>query len=205
MAVTRFARRMQRIRRAVFLLCPCTGLLCAPAVAPAAEPARIAARIASCEPCHGTPQRPPPPGLPSLAGQPREFLALQMFLLREGLRDVPQMAQMMDGLSDQDLLEIATHFARQPPLPRPGERDPQRYARGAALAKAMGCGSCHLGDYRGQQHVPRLANQREDYLAAAMKAYRDNRRTGLDTSMNSLLYRVPDADIEALAHYLAHR
>jgi cytochrome c553 len=36
-----------------------------------------------------------------------------------------------------------------------------------------------------------------------MKAYRDNKRTGTDTSMNAALYRVSDADIEALAHYLA--
>ena len=34
-----------------------------------------------------------------------------------------------------------------------------------------------------------LANQREDYLVAALKAYRDNKRTGSDTSMNAVLYR----------------
>ena len=69
----------------------------------------------------------------------------------------------------------------------------------------MGCGSCHLPDYRGQQQVPRLANQPEDYLVAAMKAYRDNKRTGTDTSMNAVLYRVSDSDIQALAHFLAHQ
>ena len=69
----------------------------------------------------------------------------------------------------------------------------------------MGCGSCHLPDYRGQRQVPRLANQREDYLVAAMKAYRDNKRAGTDTSMNAVLYRVRDGDIQALAHYLAHQ
>jgi cytochrome c553 len=38
-----------------------------------------------------------------------------------------------------------------------------------------------------------------------MKAYRDNQRTGADTSMNGILYRLPDGDIQALAHYLAHQ
>jgi hypothetical protein len=27
---------------------------------------------------------------------------------------------------------------------------------------------------------------------------------GADTSMNGILYQVPDSDIEAMAHYLAH-
>jgi cytochrome c553 len=38
-----------------------------------------------------------------------------------------------------------------------------------------------------------------------MKAYRDNKRVGTDTSMNGILYQVPDSDIQALAHYLAHQ
>jgi cytochrome c553 len=73
------------------------------------------------------------------------------------------------------------------------------------LAKGMACGSCHLGDYTGQRQVPRVASQREDYLAATLKAYRDNKRIGTDTSMNSILYQVPDTDIDALAHFLAYQ
>ena len=32
----------------------------------------------------------------------------------------------------------------------------------------------------------------------------DNRRTGSDTMMSSVLYGVSDADIKAMAHFLAH-
>ena len=144
--------------------------------------------------------------MPSLAGQQEQFLVLQIFLLREGLREVPQMAGMFNGLSDPDLTDMAAHFAGQaPPSSGNASRDPKLHTRGAGLSKAMGCGSCHLNDYRGQKQVPRIANQREDYLAATMKAYRDNQRTGADTSMNGILYRLPDGDIQALAHYLAHQ
>lgn len=62
-----------------------------------------------------------------------------------------------------------------------------------------------MGDYRGQQQVPRITNQREDYLAATLKAYRDNKRSGVDTSMNAVMYKVSDADVRALAHYLAQQ
>jgi cytochrome c553 len=128
-----------------------------------------------------------------------------MVLMREGLRDVPQMAGTLKDFSDRDLDDVAAYFAGQkPPRGEPG-KDPKRHASGAALAKGMACGSCHLGDYSGQRQVPRVAGQREDYLAATLKAYRDNKRVGTDTSMNGILYQVPDSDIEAMAHFLAHQ
>ena len=101
-----------------------------------------------------------------------------------------------------------------PPLPVPEDNalTPERVELGRRLffdkrlsrTQEIACGSCHLQDYRGQKQVPRLTNQREDYLVAAMKAYRDNKRTGADTSMNAVLYQVPDSEIQALAHYLAN-
>jgi cytochrome c553 len=198
------ARRISATCRAAAFL----GILFA-AGAGAGEPrgdaARGAARAAACESCHGSPQRLPLAGMPSLAGQQEEFLVLQMFLFREGLRDVPQMAGVLNGLSDPDLADIAAYFTRRTSLPHNASRDPTLYARGAALSQTMGCGSCHLKDYRGQRQVPRLTQQREDYLVATMKAYRDSQRTGPDTNMNGLLYQVRDSDIQALAHYLAHQ
>ena len=199
------ARRTSVIRRAVAL-----GFLYALAASAVyaqskADPARGAAKAAVCAACHGTPERPPLAGMPTLAGQQEQFLVLQMFLMREGLRDVPQMAGTLKDLSDRDLDDVAAYFARQKPPRGESGGNPKLRASGAALAKGMACGSCHLGDYSGQRQVPRLAGQREDYLAATMKAYRDNKRVGTDTSMNGILYQVPDGDIEALAHYLAHQ
>jgi cytochrome c553 len=53
--------------------------------------------------------------------------------------------------------------------------------------------------------MPRLAAQREEYLEQAMNGYRDYSRKGGDTLMAAALYGVSDADVKALAHYLAHR
>jgi cytochrome c553 len=162
-------------------------------------------KAAACAVCHGGLEQAPQPGTPLLAGQQHEFLVLQMFYLREGLRDAPAMAGLLAGFSDRDLEDVAAFYAQQQPMPAPAKADPTLQARGEELARRMGCGTCHFEDYRGQKHVPRIAGQREDYLGAAMKAYRDNKRTGTDTSMNAALYQVSDADIAALAHYLAHR
>jgi len=170
------------------------------------DPARGKAKAAACEACHGNQDRPSLPGTPWLAGQLEDFIATQMFLFREELRQAPPMAGVLKGFSDYDLVDVAAYFGRQKPVSGGGGKpDPKRHARGAELSKSMGCGTCHLQDFRGQKQIPRVANQREDYLAATMKAYRDNKRTGADTSMNGILYKVPDADIEALAHFLAHQ
>jgi cytochrome c553 len=180
----------------------CALALAAPAGA-AGDPARGAARAAACTSCHGTSERAPAPGLPSLAGQPEAFLVLQMFLIREGLREVPQMAGMLGGFSDRDLEDLAAHFARERPPREDAPRDPALYARGAELARRMNCGGCHGADYRGRAQRPRLAGQREDYLFSAMRAYRDHRRSGADPAMNDVVQGISDAELRALAHYLA--
>jgi len=169
------------------------------------DPARGKAKAAACESCHGAPERPSLAGMPSLAGQQEDFLSLQMFLFREGLREAPQMAGVLNGFTDFDLLDVAAYFGRQKPVRNSTHPEAKLHARGAVLSKSMGCGTCHFQDFRGQKQIPRISNQREDYLAATMRAYRDNKRTGADTSMNGILYKVPDGDIDALAHYLAHQ
>jgi cytochrome c553 len=72
----------------------------------------------------------------------------------------------------------------------------------AKLAVQKRCASCHLPSYAGQEQIPRLARQRIDYLAKTLMAYRDGSRSGIDTSMNDVMYRASDQDIRALAHYL---
>lgn len=193
------------VRRAVALVCAAyiAGVASAQTVSKG-DPARGASRAAPCAACHGTSDKPPLANMPTLSAQQQEFLVLQMFFLREGLRDVPQMKGTLTGVTDRELTDMAAYFASQKPMTLAGKPDSKRVARGAELAKSMGCGTCHLADYSGQRQVPRIVNQREDYLFLAMKDYRDNKRSGSDTSMNAVLYQVSDADIQALAHFLAH-
>lgn len=178
------------------------ALFAATGPATAADPALLE----RCGVCHGADGRSAMPGVPSLAGQPADFITLQMILFREGLRDVPPMTQFAEGLSDGTIEALAGHFSRLPPAPAVDRapRDAALIAAGAALSAGMNCGVCHLPDYRGRAQIPRLAGQREEYLLAALRAYRDNARVGTDTNMNAVVYGVSDASLAALAHYLAH-
>jgi cytochrome c553 len=198
------ARRMKVIRRV--LVFAATSFVCANLsfAQSKADAARGAAKAEACVACHGSPKAAPPAGMPALGGQQPEFTVLQLILIREGLRDVPEMRGMLKGFSDPDLGDVAAYFAGQALPPQTTRCDPKLVARGAELAKARGCGSCHFGNFLGQNQIPRIANQREDYLVMSLKAYRDNKRSGIDTSMNNAMYQVSDDEIRALAHFLAH-
>ena len=63
--------------------------------------------------------------------------------------------------------------------------------------------TCHLPNYAGQQQMPRLAAQQEDYLAHSMREFRDNKVQGRDTMMNRVLRGFSDRDIADMAHYAA--
>ena len=169
------------------------------------DPARGAEKAKACAACHGTGEREPLAMTPWLSGQVDEVIVLQLVLIREGLREVPQMAGLLDKVTDPDFFDIAAYYARQTPAKSASKPDAEKRSRGAALAKQMGCDSCHMSDYSGQKQVPRIANQREDYLVATLKAYRDNKRVPPDTSMLGIMGGKSDADIEALAHFISHQ
>jgi cytochrome c553 len=165
--------------------------------APAQEP---------CAACHGPDGNSVTPGIPSIAGQPKLFIENQLVLMREELRPAPQMQPIVKGMKDAEISRLAEHFSKLPAKSmEEGASDAALMKRGAERAKALRCGVCHLADFSGQNQVPRLAGQREEYLRSEMRAYRDNKRKGGDTIMAAALYGVSDADIGALAHFLARR
>ncbi len=158
-----------------------------------------------CAACHGADGNSSTSGTPSIAGQPKLFLENQLVLFREELRKSEQMLPVVKGLKDAEIVKLAEHFSKLPARPvAVSPADKGLSVKGEALAKKLRCGICHLADFRGQNQIPRLAGQREEYLDAEMRAYRDNKRTGGDTIMAATLYGVKDDEIKALAHFLAH-
>jgi len=168
------------------------------------SPAFSQERLQLCAACHGPDGNAENPQVPSIAGQPKLFLENQLILFREEIRKSDHMLPVLKGLKDPEIIKLAEHFSKLPA--RSMETGPANAAlmkTGSERAKALRCGICHLADYRGQNQIPRLAGQREAYLEAEMRAYRDGKRTGGDTIMAAALYGVADADLRALAHYLS--
>ena len=93
--------------------------------------------------------------------------------------------------------------ATQTPQPASAPRPAAAVAQGERIAASRFCASCHQQDYAGQNEVPRIAGQREDYLLKALRDFRDGRRQGADGAMTEVLHGMQDEDLAALASYLS--
>ena len=155
---------------------PKRGLVIAAALVCLAAPARaqtIAERLAPCLACHGESGTSATPDVPSLGAQPAYFLLIQLFMFRERLRPIEPMTSMLKGVSDDDLRRMADALAKlPPPKPDASPADPERVTRAQELVAQHRCNFCHNGDYAGQENVPRIAGQREDYLSRRCAATR---------------------------------
>jgi cytochrome c553 len=160
-------------------------------------------RITLCSGCHGEDGNSKIENVPSLAGQPEFFMLNQLILMREGVRRIEAMAPFVKGLTDPEIEALAKHFAKLEPKASDEPVDPALVKRGAEIAAARRCASCHLPSLAGQDQMPRLAKQRIDYMTYAMKALRDDKRTGADTLMTATILGLSDGDLAALAHYAA--
>ena len=146
------------------------------------------------------------PLVPSIAGQPSFYLVAQLFLFREERRDNPLMTAAAKGLKDEDLQALADYFSKLPPPRAAGKGDSEKLKRGRAVLEKERCTSCHGAKLEGDNNVPRLANQREDYLLKALRDYKSGRRVGYGNAvMPETVSNLSDAELADLAHFLAYQ
>ena len=191
--------RVDRLARTLAGLATASSLLTTGVAHAQPQPATLAA----CAACHGPGGNSQIAQFPSLASQPKVFIENQLVLIREGLRDIPAMKDVMAGMKDEEIVALAKHFAAQPLVPKSAPVQPEKYRLGRETSRKMLCGTCHLADYAGQNQVPRLAGQNDEYLLLSMKEFRDNPGPGRDTIMAAALHGLNNADLANLAHYLA--
>ena len=164
----------------------------------------LAERAEPCLACHGEKGASETPEIPSLGGQPAPYLLIQIYLFREKQRVVEIMNEMTKGFTDDDVRNFSDLIAKLPPPPPSADAgDPARMAAGRALITAHRCNSCHGLDLAGRENIPRIANQREDYLDKTMREYKTNTRRGYDGVMAEVTTGVTEAQIADLAYYIA--
>jgi cytochrome c553 len=180
---------------------------------PSVRAEAIAERAAPCLACHGESGKSQTEGVPSLGGQPAPYLLIQLYMFRERQRAAPEkkddpmikvMTEMTRGFTDDDLRNFSDLIATLPaPEPPAVQGDATRMQSASALITQNRCNSCHGLDMAGRDNVPRIANQREDYLAKTLREYKSNARRGYDGSMAEVLAPVTDQHIADLAYYIA--
>jgi cytochrome c553 len=182
-------------------------LIAALALISAVSPLRaetIQERAAPCLACHGEKGQSETENTPSLGGQQAPYALIQLFMFREKLRVFEPMNEMAKAFTDDDLRTFSDFIATLPKPSLPADAgDPARMQRAQALIQQNRCNSCHTTDFSGRDNIPRIADQREDYLAKTMREYKDNSRHGYDGTMAEVLQPVTVEQIADLAYFLA--
>jgi cytochrome c553 len=199
-----FTRYLGGRRAAVAVLATVLPLLLAgPHTARAADAAAGMQKAQVCVACHGAGGSSVNPAVPSLAGQPAQFIATQLLMFREGNRKDAQMSAFANNLSNADLNNIAAYFAAQKLVPSAKTSDAVSTETGAHLARQFNCVQCHGPTLMGLQHMPRLAGQQYEYLKTQLRGFKASTRFDMDGQMTSAAQALSDAEIEILANYLA--
>ena len=171
------------------------------AVAAHAQPAPD--KLALCAACHGDKGVPLDKSVPVIAGQQEGYLYLELRDYKQGNRRNDLMQQVAGDLSKPDMKALAAYFAAQPWPDLQQKRAPaDAVHRAEVLAGSAACEGCHGSGFGGASVTPRTAGQGEDYLRGTMLAFRAGER-GNNPWMAALLKNYADADIDALAKYLA--
>ena len=191
---------MRCVLHAIFIVA-----LLAPTLAHAADVAAAKEKAEVCAGCHGENGISATENIPSLAGQPDQFIQWQMVFFRAGARKNEQMQPIAADISNDDVRNFGAYFSQLTPPNAPPDDNPDLSKKGAQAAVGRRCASCHTDNFAGTKGVARLAGQREEYLVKALHDYKTGVRSGGSmAAMADVAYPLSDEEITALAHYLAH-
>lgn len=179
--------------------------LCVLAAGPAAaaDPEALRQQVQTCGACHGANGNSPSPDVPSLAGQPKQFITTQLVMFREGRRLNPVMAALTADISNAQINALGSYYAALPAMATAAPQSEDQLKAGRARAEQLNCVQCHGAALQGQQHIPRLAGQQASYLRIQLQGFKAQTRFDMDGNMTSAAQAMTAADIELLAIYLA--
>lgn len=153
----------------------------------------------ACAGCHGEDGNSEIPGMPSLAGQPRNYLLAAIRAYKDGSRAHDEMQIFTAELSQAELETLARYYAALYPKRSDAEGPGDAFAGRTA---STACAGCHGED--GNTHdaaTPRLAGLDPVYLADAVRAYAAGTRN--HAVMQDLVTALDSTDIENLSAFYA--
>ena len=168
----------------------------------------------ACQACHGTDGAGTAPNYPNIGGQNERYLFRQLQMIQSEKRSAPLMAGQLNGMSEQDLRNIAAFYAAKSPNLAQAQGDDEQIAmarqlyRGGSIEKGVAaCTACHspTGAGNAPAGFPRISGQQVQYTVEQLTAYREGQRA-TDEEFGAMMRQVAanlnDTEIAALADYL---
>lgn len=183
---------------------------------------------AVCAACHGLNGVSVAPAQPNLGGQNIKYLYKQLVDFKQGNRVNGIMKAQLQGMTQQDLANVAGYYASQAPW-TPGYANPETahaasklYLGGDKTRGVIPCAGCHSPKGTGNEWAafPRLGGQHATYIATQLKLFRaagredeglmdDQKRTNDSAKkdekgmMQTVATHLSDKDIRILADYIS--
>lgn len=163
--------------------------------------------LETCAECHGADGMGyGNPMIPVIAGMPAEHIEEAIFAYVGGARrcgKVPRMCEVVAELTEDQLIELAEYFARQPRESSQEDFDKSLAAAGEVLHQEY-CSNCHVPpddeDVASAVGIP-LHGQRSEYLRYAIESYFSGDRESLLVTMANKILLLEPGDLGALVHY----
>lgn len=166
--------------------------------------ADVSGTLELCAGCHGENGISPEAPFPTIGGLYAEYLENALRAYRNDSRDcgdMPLMCKTADRLSDEEIEELAHHFADLEYQPLQQDFDAALAAKGAKI-HGSGCVLCHGDAPDEATDGPILHGQRREYLSRALRAYAGDARDQPRGMARHIKTLAPE-DLEALAHFYA--
>ena len=189
------------------------GLACLALMPPAAlagDPEAGAQKALVCGACHGMDGNSINPEWPNLAGQHAAYIARQLQLFKEGVRNNVIMMPNAMLLTEGDMADLAAYYAAQTPAGL--EADPSTVEQGERLYRAgdparglPACIACHgpQGKGNGPAQYPALRAQHSLYTYLQLRAYASGERVPAGNDMmQTIAAKMSDEEMSAVASYL---
>lgn len=170
-------------------------------------------KSAQCAACHMSNGNSVVSIWPKIAGQHFGYIYKQLKHFKQGEKGPrynPIMLNIVNNLSDEDLLDLSAYFSSMKmsegkALSEHVELGRRIYHGGNVKNNIPACAACH--DVRGQGNlagrIPRLSGQHSDYTVDQLKRYKSGERaTDPNAIMRTISMKMSDEEMKAVSSYI---
>ena len=164
----------------------------------------VSGMLMMCNSCHGEDGKAVLSNIPNIAGMPALAQEDALYAYLDGDRKcvtTPMMCKSAERLTEDQIVELAAHYAAMPYASAGEEFDPALAEAGKAIHD-RDCAICHGADGPGDAEVVVLHGQQKDYLRYTLEQYAAGERKQLP-AMETKISALSSDDIEALLNYYA--
>ena len=168
-------------------------------------------KIAMCIGCHGIKgyqaSFPEIYKVPMISGQGAKYIEAALHAYQKGERKHLSMRGIAEGLSDQDIVDIAAYYEANVHGASTTAATAPASGKAAELLAKGACVSCHGDNFNKpiDPSYPKVAGQHADYLFVALKSYKTEGKTTWGRSngvMGGIAKQFTNAELKVLARYV---